>query len=105
MASPPRLTTRTNSTRSGARALLRPDRVGHGTKAAALVHRRVLAEFGLEDLTIALRQRRGGQPVGHEDDDDRTDDEERRVPERETQPERWKQSEKGSGVVFSFCHL
>src|SRR4029450_6176506 len=48
----------------------------------------VVAELPLDDLAIALRQRRGGQVIREEDDGDGAEDEERRVPERDPQPER-----------------
>ena len=61
----------------GRRPLLGLHGGGERAEAAARVDRRVVAELGLDDLLIALRERRRGQDVRQQDDDDRAEHEER----------------------------
>ena len=56
--------------------------------AAAQVGRGVVAELAVDDLMIALGQRRRRQVVGDEDDRDGAGHEQRRVPQRQPQAEK-----------------
>ena len=71
----------------GRGALLGLHGLGERAKPSPRIGRGVVTQLGVEDLPIALRQRRGGQPVGQGDNEHRSADKQRRVPEGQTQAE------------------
>ena len=81
-----------------ARSLLEIHRARERRQPALGVARRVFAQRRLDDLPIALGERRGQQRVGQQDDGERAGHEHRRVPEGEPQAESAGRRDGGDGI-------